>query len=80
MKEVTLTLDEEVAHWAYVRADERKTSISGLIEEILRERMFEEDNYQAAMEQYLSHSPQVLRDSKSPYPSREELHGRQGIC
>lgn len=79
MKEITLRLDEEVAHWASVRADERKTSVSSLIEEILRERMFEEDNYQAAMEQYLSLSPHVLKAPERPYPGREELHVRQGF-
>jgi plasmid stability protein len=49
MKNVTITLDEEVARWARIRAAEKETSVSRLVVEVLRERMFEEESYQTAM-------------------------------
>ena len=48
------TLDEEVARWARIRSAERDTSLSPLVGELLREKMAEEETYQAARQQYLS--------------------------
>ena len=39
MRNVTITLDEEVAHWARVEAAKRETSVSRLVGEMLGERM-----------------------------------------
>ncbi|MBM4274972.1 MAG: hypothetical protein FJ134_11015 [Deltaproteobacteria bacterium] len=75
-KNVTITLDEDVARWARIRAAERDTSLSRLVGELLREKMLEEQTYQAAMEQYLSQPPRMLKKPGARYPSREELHGR----
>lgn len=61
MKNVTITLDEEVARWARIRAAEHNTSVSRLVGELLRERMAEEDNYQTAITQYLSQPPRALK-------------------
>jgi len=76
MKNVTITLDEEVARWARVRAAERDTSLSRLVGELLREKMAEEERYQAARQQYLSQPPRELKSREAKYPSREELHER----
>ena len=76
MKNVTITLDEEVARWARIRAAERNTSVSRLLGELLKEQMREEEDYRLAMEQYLSQEPQVLKKSGTSYPKREELHDR----
>ena len=54
MKNVTITLDEEVARWVRIRAAERGTSVSRLVGELLRERMREEAVYGAATARYLS--------------------------
>lgn len=74
MKNVTITLDEEVARWARIRAAERNTSVSRLVGEMLRERMREEKNYLVAMEQYLSQKPRILKKTGMKYPTREELY------
>ena len=79
MKNVTITLDEEVARWARIRAAERDTSLSRLVGELLREKMFDESNYQTSMQNYLAQSPRVLRKKGYKYPDREALHDRQGI-
>ena len=76
MKNVTITLEEEVARWARILAAERNTSVSRLVGEMLREKMLAEKSYQMAMEQYLSQPPKELRDPAAKYPTREELYGR----
>jgi len=76
MKNVTITLDEKVAAWARIRAAERETSVSRLVGDMLKERMLEEESYQASMQHYLSQSPRLLKEPGAKYPSREELHER----
>ena len=76
MKNVTITLDEEVARWARIRAAERETSVSRLVGELLREKMLEEEIYQVSMQHFLSKSPSVLKEPGASYPSREEVHDR----
>ena len=77
MKKVTITLDEEVARWARIRAAERNTSVSRLVGELLKEKMREEEDYRLAMEQFLAQEPQVLRKAgQTRYPKREELYDR----
>jgi hypothetical protein len=75
MKNVTVTLDEDVALWARVWAARNDTSVSRILGEILRERMLQEEGYEAAMHQFLSVPPRVLKTS-GDYPSREETHER----
>jgi hypothetical protein len=79
MKNVTITLDEEVARWARIRAAECDISLSRLVGEMLREKMFDESNYQTSMQNYLIRSPRVLKKTGDKYPDREELHDRQGL-
>jgi hypothetical protein len=76
MKNVTITMDEEVARWVRIRAAERNTSVSRLVGELLQEKMREEEDYRLAMEQFLAQKPQVLREAGTNLPKREELHDR----
>lgn len=76
MKNVTITLEEEVARWARIRAAERDTSLSRLVGELLREKMAEEEMYREAMQQYLARQPGELKAPQEKYPSREKLHER----
>lgn len=76
MKNVTITLDEEVARWARIRAAEQNTSVSRLVGEMLKEKMRAEEAYLLAMKQYFAQKPKALREPETPYPSREELHER----
>jgi len=79
MKNVTITLDEEVARWARIRAAERETSVSRLVGEMLREKMQAEDDYEAAMQRWLERRPARLKPEGESYPGREELHERAGL-
>ncbi len=76
MKNVTITLDEEVARWARIRAAEQNTSVSRLLGEMLKEKMQEEEAYLLAMEQYFSVKPKALKKPGEHYPRREELYER----
>ena len=77
MKNVTITLEEEVARWARVLAAKRNTSVSKLLGEILKEKMAQEDEYEAAMNRYLSR--RYTTRSKGRYPKREELYDRKSL-
>lgn len=77
-RNVTVALDEDVARWARIAAAERDTSLSQMIADLLRERMAEEDDYDAAMKDYLSRKPRPLRRS-GRYPTRDEIHDRHRV-
>jgi plasmid stability protein len=79
MRNVTITLEEEVARWARIRAAERDTSVSRLVGEILRERMETEQRYLTAQDAFFSVQPRPLRREATPYPRRDELHDRRGL-
>lgn len=77
MKKITITLDEEVAHWVRIRAMQQNTSVSRLVGEMLKEKMQEEDAYLRTRVQFLSTKPQNLKKGGEPYPRREELYEPQ---
>ena len=76
MKNVTITLDEETAAWARVRAAESNKSLSRYVGELLRERMRRSDEYEKAMRSCLAEKPLKLTGPWKPYPKREELYDR----
>jgi hypothetical protein len=77
MKNVTITLDEDVAQWARVFAAKNNTSVSQLLGQILKEKMAQENEYEVAMDRYLSRRSTVR--SKVRPPKREELYDRNRI-
>ena len=79
MKNVTITLDEDVARWARIRAAEQNTSVSRLVGEMLREHMRRSNEYETAMRRYLARPPVQMSEPGAPYPSRDELHDRPGL-
>jgi len=79
MRNVTITLEEEVARWARVRAAEHDTSVSRLVGQMLKEKMIEEESYEEARQDYFSRSPMKLKAEAGRYPSREDLHDRDRL-
>ena len=79
MKNVTITLDEEVARWARIMATEQNTIVSRLVGELLRETMIAEQNYRIAMQQYLSVTPKLLKAPGDKLPAREALYDRKSL-
>lgn len=76
MKNVTITLEEEVARWARVWAAEHDTSVSKLLGETLKEKMQKEGRYRRARAQYLARPAGKLKASAENYPKRDELYNR----
>ncbi len=76
MKKVKIVLDEKTAAWTRVRAARRKLSLSRFVGEVLRERMRESREYDAAMKRFLSKAPFPLTGPPQRYPKREELYDR----
>lgn len=74
MRNVTITLEEDVARWARVRAAELDTSLSQLVGRMLKERMAAEKRYETARRRFLSRK--AVRISSGPYPRRGDLHER----
>ena len=75
MRNVTITLDEEVARWVRIWAAEHDTSVSRYVGELLKERMVRELHYGRAMKRFLSRPPKALK-KQGQYPGRDEVHER----
>jgi hypothetical protein len=76
MKNLTITLDEETARLARIRAAERDMSLSRFIGEALRRELRHADDYEAAYRAWRARKPFPLKGSPQPYPKREELYDR----
>jgi hypothetical protein len=73
-RNVTVSLEEEVALWARLEAARRDTSVSRLLGDLLKERMVRESRYDLAMESALARGPFLASDGR--YLSREGVHDR----
>lgn len=76
MKNVTITLEEDVARWARVWAAEHDTSVSRILGETLKEKMQKEGNYARAQVSYLSRQAKPLKSRGQAYPKRDEVYER----
>jgi hypothetical protein len=79
MKNVTITLDNEVAQWVRVYAAERNSSVSRFVGELLAERMRADRGYATAMRRFLNGTPRRLQAKAAAYPTRDSLHDRNGV-
>lgn len=81
MKNITITLPEEVALWLRIRAAQNERSVSRWIAELLEGMRRQEDEYDLAMERFLARArePRKLQWVDGRKPTREELHDRAGI-
>ena len=75
MRNLTISLDEEVARWARVWAAEHDTSVSRFVGDLLQARMESEQGYERSMKAYLARRPVEIK-RQGRYPSREEIHER----
>ena len=74
LRNITVTLEEEVARWARMEAAREETSVSRLLGDLLKQRMAENDAYEEAMRRALARKP--LPKSDGRYLTREEVHDR----
>jgi hypothetical protein len=72
MKNVTVTMEDQVADWARMEAARRNTSVSRLIGELLAEKMRHDDAYARAMREELEFKS--IGTSEGRFPSRAEMY------
>jgi len=77
LRNITVTLEENVARWARLEAARQDTSVSRLLAAILKERMLGRDDYERAMRQALARKPLMRTDGR--YLSREAAHDRSRL-
>ena len=76
MKNITITLEPEVARWVRIKAAEQEISISRYVGELLKETMEANQQYEQARRQYLGLPPKPLGNPEEPLPKRETLYDR----
>jgi hypothetical protein len=76
MKNVTITMDDQVAEWARLEAARRNTSVSRLVGEMLAEKMRHDDAYERALRDWLDRDVAFASDGR-PYPKRADLYAER---
>lgn len=79
MKNVTITLDDETAARARVKAAESNMSLSRYIGEVLRKHTRGDDEYERAMRRALAWKPFAMRKPGERYLTREEINDRAAM-
>ncbi len=74
LRNITITLEEHVARWARIQAATNEVSVSRFLANLLKERMKQTDEYEAAKRRALARKPFLKTDGR--YLSREEVHDR----
>jgi len=75
MRNVTVSLADDLVRWARVWAAEHDTSISAMLAQILKEKMEKEYRYESSLNEFLAMEARAISDGSS-YPSRESLYER----
>ncbi len=76
-RNLTITLEEDVARWARIKAAEEDTSVSRLVGDMLEEKMRNEGAYQAAMREHFAMiEPVKFEKPGGRFPTRDELYDR----
>ncbi len=78
MKNVTISMKENVARWARIRAAEQDKSLSRFVGDVL-ERLMENgaDRHEEFLTTFRSIKPVRLREPGEKLPTRDELHDRK---
>ena len=76
MKNITLSLDDDMAAWLRLQAAKRDTSISKLVGDLVYEHMRHGREYDEALRRFLSYEPVHFEWVGGRPPTREEIHDR----
>ena len=79
MKNVTVSLPEEIALWLRAQATENGRSVSKWLADLLERTRRQESEYEAAMECALAIQPEKLNEGGVPYPNRSTHYDRSDI-
>jgi hypothetical protein len=76
MKNITISMPDDLARKVRVMAAEEDTSMSQFLCRLAEEKVRSKCSYQAAMERYWSRKHGGIRTEGGPLPSRESLYDR----
>ena len=79
MKNITITLPEDVARWLRIRAAQDGLSVSRWLAETLQRMQRQEEQYEVAMNRYLAMKRHKIDWPDGRRPTREELYDRAGL-
>ena len=79
MKNITITVDEQIAAWLRIYAAKQGKSVSRFVGELLEGHMRETQEYSAARRRFLASEPFTFQFVDGRRPTREELHDRAGL-
>ena len=79
MKNVIITLPEELARWLCIKAAKDNRSVSRWLAGLLERMQLQENQYEAAMKQYLEMKPCRIDWPNGRRPTREELYDRSSL-
>jgi len=79
MKNITISMPEDLARKVRVLAAKADTSMSQYLCQLAVEKAAEDDSYEASMRSYLARGTRLLRDPAQPLPKREELYDRDAL-
>jgi len=71
MKNITISMEEELARWVRVKAAERDMSVSRYIREMLHRQMQQAEEYRRAMKKNIVRRPRDLSGGRA-YPGRAQ--------
>ena len=77
LRNITVTLNEEVARWVRVEAARAETSVSRLLGRILEQKMAHQHEYERAMRRAVKRKPFLKGTGR--YLSRDETHDRSRL-
>ena len=75
MKNITIKIEDDIAHWSKVWAAEHNTSVSRILGDLLKQMKKQKTSYSKTMQQFLNVEAQPLKTSNH-YPLRDDLHER----
>jgi len=76
MKNITITLPDEIGRKTRILAAEAETSVSQYLCRLVTEKIKGDGKYDAAMTRFLRRGPRPLQSAPAPYPDRDSLHER----
>ena len=79
MKNVTVTLPDDLARWLRIRAAEDDRSVSRWLADLLSGIRRREDGYEVAMKEFMAVKPRRMEWVDGRKPTRDELHDRAGF-
>ena len=79
MKNVTITLPDDLERWLRVRAAADGRGVSEWIADLLAETKRRDDEYEVARREFFAVKPRKMEWVDGRKPTREELHDRAGL-